>query len=94
MYDFILDLICTYLSPLIEGEFKWTLLGSFLTVSAFFTSRIFKLFRLPKFIQVLITILLICLFVWYGHEFVDPYFHLVEKWWNTGLAPHLELNMP
>jgi hypothetical protein len=92
--DFITWLIFTYLSPLIEGDFKWTLLGASLFGLALLFSKLFKLIRLPKYLQVLLTIILICLFVWYGHEFVDPYFHLIEKWWNTGLAPHMQLNMP
>jgi hypothetical protein len=94
MNDFILNLMFTYLSPLIEGDFKWTLLGAFLFGLALLFSNIFKLFRLPKFIQVLITILLICLFVWYGHELIDPYFHEMVRLWNAPLAPHMELSIP
>jgi energy-coupling factor transporter transmembrane protein EcfT len=95
MDDFILNLIFTYLSPLIEGDFKWTLLGASLTVLAFFTSRIFKLFSIPKFILLLITLILICLFVWYGHEFVDPYFHEMVRLWNAPLnGEHMNLDMP
>jgi putative effector of murein hydrolase LrgA (UPF0299 family) len=92
--DFILDLVFTYLSDLIEGDFKLTLLGAILALLALLFSKLFKWFRLPKYLQVLLTIILICLFVWYGHEFVDPYLHLVENWWVTPLSPHLELNMP
>jgi hypothetical protein len=92
--DFITWLIFTYLSPLIEGDFKWTLLGAFLFGLALLFSKLFKLIRLPKYLHVLLTIISIGLFIWYGHEFVDPYFHEMVRLWNAPLAPHMELNIP
>jgi hypothetical protein len=84
-------LICPYLSNLIEGDFKWTLLGMALTLMAVLVTLILSRWIKPTWARVLILFVLVGLLVWFGHEWMDPYFHQMVNWWNAPIDEPMQL---
>lgn len=78
--------IHVYIGDFILGEFKWTLIGSLLTLWALMFSKFIGIISKRLWLQVLSGIVLVALFVWYGHEMIDPYFHKMALFWITPLA--------
>lgn len=73
----------TLLTWIILGQFKWTVLGALLVLFALFAVWVIGRKWRYKFLRFLFGLVMVCFALWYGHLWIDPKFHAIEKWYVT-----------
>jgi uncharacterized membrane protein YoaT (DUF817 family) len=87
----LLVLLLSYIDQFIMGDFKWTVLGVILTLFSLFVSKVFEPYIKQKWLRPVLAGILLVIFVWFGHNLVDPLFHKVALWYVTGLGEHMHI---
>lgn len=87
--------IAWLISQFIMGDFKRTVLGGMLVLLAFGVYSVIRpLFKNSHIlIRILIATVLVCVFLYFGHEIVDPWFHQIESWMTTPLGEPMHLDL-
>lgn len=81
------------LTQLILGDFKWTLLGAGLMAAALLFYLVIYAIMKGRYpvLRIILGIAFVILFVYFGHELFDPYFHMLETWFVTPQAEPMHL---
>jgi hypothetical protein len=70
----------TLLTHIIMGDFKWTALGAMLVLLALFLAWLVGR-KWKAGWRFFVGLVLVCTFVYYGHELIDPKIHAFEQWY-------------
>jgi hypothetical protein len=75
----------------ILGDFKWTIIGAILFGVGLFVAKLIEPYIIKRYAKYsrwlcpVIAGVIIALIVWFGHEWIDPYFHAMELWYTSPL---------